>query len=79
MIKIGQKVWDLSLKRYDEIEKIFTVEDVNSKRLTYQLKNHTSTVRIHEISKEEGCECPFPKGDGSPFDGISYYCPKHGR
>lgn len=25
------------------------------------------------------CSCPPKKNDGSPFDGISYYCPLHGR
>ena len=25
------------------------------------------------------CTCPPKKNDGSPFDGISYYCPLHGR
>ena len=29
--------------------------------------------------REEGCTCPVKKNDGSPFDGVSYYCPLHGR
>jgi hypothetical protein len=31
------------------------------------------------VPKPEGCSCPIKKNDGSPFDGVSYYCPLHGR
>lgn len=78
-IKIGQKVWDNLLKRYDEIEAIYTTETKTGKVERFKLYNHTSTLRLDEMSKEEGCSCPFPKNDGSPFDGVSYHCPKHGR
>lgn len=28
---------------------------------------------------EKRCICPPKKNDGSAFDGVSYYCPLHGR
>jgi hypothetical protein len=37
-------------------------------------------IQLNETSKEEPkCDCPEKKNDGSPFDGVSYYCPIHGR
>lgn len=32
-----------------------------------------------EENKTPSCCCPTMKNDVSPFDGVSYYCPIHGR
>lgn len=76
---IGDKVWDNLLCRYDVIENIDISINKAGTKVIYKMENHTQYVSLHDISKEEGCNCPPEYGDGRSFDGVSYRCPKHGR
>jgi len=76
---IGQKVWDIFLKREDVITDINIHISKDCTEIKYKLSNHTSWVSEGCMALEEGCSCPPKKNYGSPFDGVSYYCPKHGR
>ena len=59
-----------------------TYEDAEGKgfvrELTPEEINRLDLFRpkVDEVSK---CICPDKKNDGSPFDGVSYHCPLHGR
>lgn len=46
---------------------------ISEKHLSYDVK------LTENKPKQDGCSCPVKKNDGSPFDGVSYYCPLHGR
>ncbi len=47
--------------------------------LTFANNTEIRVTLSETIPKPEGCSCPIKKNDGSPFDGVSYYCPLHGR
>jgi len=78
--KVGDKVWDKFLKRYDVITGVhITIDRIGFTKISYKLENHTNPVTDDGIQKDDVCICPPKKNDGSPFDGVSYYCEKHGR
>jgi hypothetical protein len=44
-----------------------------------QLKQLTQSTKDDGPEESQACTCPPKKNDGSPFDGVGYSCPLHGR